>query len=395
MTKSLKENSKPQLAKNAMQKMQQMALSPEAAFLLSRLDGNTDVKTISFMSGVPTPRVLELLNPLLKQGLITVEETAEENLPEAPVAKKVGSILDLLEHEDQDPRYSKMSKEFRNEVLLKFSGLGEISYYELLGLGKKFPPEQLKDNYFAQSKKFHPDNYFNKDIGHYRKKITRIFEKVNNAYTTIANEKLRKEYDQSLRLAAGEKVDDPAEKNPQIENMNRARRYFEWGEEDYHRGNYVSAASNFLLALTFDKENEEYKKAYARVKPVVERKRSKDLVQKAITRMESSQFSEAWQAFTEALESHLALQQDADFIMKMARCGALAEVDANQVHGYNKKAEALVGKTSYVLFTEAIILEKQHSWKAALNIYKQIQTLEPENADVGVAMKRVKEKAGK
>src|SRR5688572_21385565 len=102
-----------------------LQISPETAFLLSRLDGKTDLATISFMSGMEVAKAIELLKPLVNRGVLKVVGVTQSE-------KKIGSMLDLLEHEESDPKYSKIPRELRREVLLLFSRLPEMNHFEVL-----------------------------------------------------------------------------------------------------------------------------------------------------------------------------------------------------------------------------------------------------------------------
>lgn len=395
--KKLDTTSVPLLSAEAMKQISKFAITPEAAFLLSRVDGRTDLGTIAFMANFDVAKTIALLQPLLDQGVLTLPETETAKAKEP---KKVGSILDLLEHEETDARYAKLPREFRREVLLLFSRLGEMSLYDLLETKRKEPASKVKEQYFKMSKKFHPDRYFSKDIGHYKSKINKIFEKLSLAFATLSDEKKRKEYDSTLddalmsQLKKGEvSAEQAASENPVVANLNRARRYYEWGEEDYMRGNYVSAASNYLLAKNFDPTNEEYQRAHDRVKPFVERKKLKETVIKAMARVEMGEYDAAYRMLKQLSESNPQFAaQDGDFLLKISRVGLMAGVDASEAAGYNKKAEALVGETAYGQFTKGLLAEKKGSQKAAVAAYRRGLELDPEDQDLQKALKRLQEK---
>lgn len=369
---------------------QNASISPEVAFILSRLDGKTDLGTVSFMAGIDSEKIITLLAPLLQQGLIKIvgQPTKKE------AGKKIGSMLDLLEHEENEAKYAKIPREFRREVLLLMSRLGEISHYELLQVERSATAEKIKTSYFRLSKQYHPDRFFSNDIGHYRKKITKVFEAVNKAFEVLSDEKLRKQYNRSLDEAAGKVVAGQEPENPMVANLNRARRYYQWGEEDYQRGNYISAASNFLLACNFDPENDEFKRAYERVKPTVQRKRLKELQAKVDEKIDEQEYGQAYALLQQWWQSNSA-SPDAEMCLKLARVALQADVDLKEVTAYNQQAIASMGETAYSMVTNAMICEKKKNVREALAYYERAKMLEPENLQIQRGIERIMSAARK
>ena len=68
------------------------------------------------------------------------------------------------------------------------------TYYEILGVKENASSKEIKIAYKTLMKKYHPDVY-NGDA----KSAQKISAEINNAYDTLSNTQLRKEYDQSLQ----------------------------------------------------------------------------------------------------------------------------------------------------------------------------------------------------
>ncbi len=373
------------LALKNSQELNGLNLSPEAAFILSRIDGKTSLEIIGFMSDMQVDKAIEILGPLVDAGVVTVEQG------EAGAKKEVGSILDLLDHEDRDRRYSQIPREFRREVLLLFSRLGELDHFALYNLKRNASDDKVKTSYFELAKKFHPDRFFAKDIGHYKGKITRIYEKINTAYQILSNPRRRQSYLDSLEEMEGKgKADSTIQstiKKAVVENMNRARRYFQWGEEDYIKGNYASAASNYLLAINFDKSNEEYKRAYDRVAPFVQRKKARELAEMAEEKFVIGEFGQAYENMKTAVEKY---PREGNFLLKLARFALAANVDVAKAAEYNKRALGILGETAYGLVTEALLQENRRKLEDALALYQRAAEIDPADKDIKAAVKRLK-----
>ena len=70
----------------------------------------------------------------------------------------------------------------------------EKNYYEILEVDKHASSDIIKKAYTTLAKKYHPDLQPDDQIEDAKKKL----QKINEAYETLSNEELRKEYDTSL-----------------------------------------------------------------------------------------------------------------------------------------------------------------------------------------------------
>jgi len=73
------------------------------------------------------------------------------------------------------------------------------NYYKILGLKLNASQEEIKRRFRELAKQFHPDKYF-----HPSQKIwaTKHFQKLMEAYATLSNPQMKREYDESLTLKA-------------------------------------------------------------------------------------------------------------------------------------------------------------------------------------------------
>jgi curved DNA-binding protein CbpA len=57
----------------------------------------------------------------------------------------------------------------------------KLAPHELLGVEPDADSATIKRAFAAASKELHPDRYFGKDLGHFREKLAKIFNRITEA----------------------------------------------------------------------------------------------------------------------------------------------------------------------------------------------------------------------
>jgi curved DNA-binding protein CbpA len=78
------------------------------------------------------------------------------------------------------------------------SRLDNLSHYQLLDVEPSADKKVIKEAYFRVIALFHPDKYFGKKLGSYKKKLERVFERLTQAYEVLSRAAKREEYDRYL-----------------------------------------------------------------------------------------------------------------------------------------------------------------------------------------------------
>ena len=76
--------------------------------------------------------------------------------------------------------------------------LTDLDYYEILGVDRDVEPLELRNAFFQRSKKYHPDRYFNRELGAYAGLLHEIYKRVVVAHDVLRDLALRGSYDKTL-----------------------------------------------------------------------------------------------------------------------------------------------------------------------------------------------------
>lgn len=88
-----------------------------------------------------------------------------------------------------------LSEEERRTIDAIYERRLTSTHYELLGVARDADRKAIRDAYFALSKRFHPDVYFNRSLGSYRVRIDELFRIFTRAYDVLGNARQRAGYD--------------------------------------------------------------------------------------------------------------------------------------------------------------------------------------------------------
>jgi DnaJ-domain-containing protein 1 len=83
-----------------------------------------------------------------------------------------------------------LSDETKKRILRLHRRMRKLSPHELLGVAKDADGAAIKRAFGAASKELHPDRYFGKDLGSFREKLAKIFNRITEAVQEL--EKARK-----------------------------------------------------------------------------------------------------------------------------------------------------------------------------------------------------------
>jgi hypothetical protein len=184
--------------------MSALKLDAVEGFVLSRVDGRSTVAQICLLVPFEPARTAAILAQLTRAGAIEIpgSEVVPEPIalpgPPAPQPEDVGQgarqrvvtpVVEGLE----------LSVEQARRIDELFLGLAERDAFELLEIGHGADKKEIKRAYFRLSKEFHPDRFFNKNIGPYKERLSKIFQSVKAAFELLSDDARRAAYEESRR----------------------------------------------------------------------------------------------------------------------------------------------------------------------------------------------------
>jgi curved DNA-binding protein CbpA len=248
----------PGLASDPMSRYQYLPLTPQEAYLLSRIDGVFDLDSLLKIGGTSRGATAKTLYALLSCGIV---EWKKEGAPAAAVAAKGGfeglNIEVSAEPAERPPGHAEL-------VRNTYRRIDWLTHYELLGVNASSTSEQINEAYFERSRLFHPDLRHREDLRPFEKELTAVFERLKAAYDALSDPVRRTEYDGSLAaapvsVAVAETTADPAARRElAAQSFRRARQLI--AEQDYH-----PAVEMLREAIRFVPDNAEYRYCLAQV----------------------------------------------------------------------------------------------------------------------------------
>lgn len=195
--------------------------TPEEFFVLSRVNGQLTIAQLCAVTGLGREKTLRALEKLRDVGLLNLSGSDPDDRTETSAATEQVSSDTRQNSRDRTPNYSRLPIMFddftfdhellaqqveiddaiKREILYVFDQLNNIDHYQLLGVDSKANRKEIRDGYFALSRRFHPDLFFRKLLGDYEVRIEKLFQRTVKAYETLSNPKKRAAYDESLTAA--------------------------------------------------------------------------------------------------------------------------------------------------------------------------------------------------
>lgn len=169
------------------------SLQPEEAFALSRIAGDLPLEEALLAIGLPGSRPGELLRSLRAKGLVRIDAPSSRGRPSEDETRV-----------DLDPDERAAIREM--EALLP-----KGKHWELLGLGRAAGAAEVKEAYLDLSLQFHPDRYYGRELGRYRKAVEAIFLRLKEAEATLTDPERRAAYlaaNPEVRTAAQREQDE-------------------------------------------------------------------------------------------------------------------------------------------------------------------------------------------
>lgn len=281
-------------------------LSPHESFVLSRFEAaRLTVEQIQMLSGLPDRETRRILYSLWL-GSLLVRRSWTRAFSEAKIAaigaarlapKKVepppviliepeakhktaaanDSIIEPAQ-ETTPPETAPVEKEISLDEYLDRVARA-TNYYEIFALAVDAPVADIKTNYFALAKRFHPD-LFHKEEKATLQKIQSAFTELAHAYDTLKTESSREVYNFRMRkelaeMKAVESQETTAEAIDRRKQSDQAAQQFKQGFDYLTEENYQAALPLLARAVHFEPKNARYHAYFGKVLAADEKMRHK------------------------------------------------------------------------------------------------------------------------
>lgn len=248
----------PILATDPMSRYQYLPLTPQEAYLLSRIDGILDVDSLLKIAGASRLATGKILYGLISCGIVEWKQEGAER----PASGRGGfhglNVEVAADPTDRSPGHAEL-------VRNTYRRIDWLTHYELLGVPRAAPPEKISEAYFERSRLFHPDLRHREDLGKFEKELTAVFERMKKAYEALSEPEKRALYDQELDATPAPMLGgDAPETDPEVrkklamQSFRRAKELIE--EKDYH-----PAVEMLREAVRFVPDNAEFRYVLSQV----------------------------------------------------------------------------------------------------------------------------------
>ena len=214
--------------------LRSLPLTPEDAFVLSRVDGRASEEDIAMATGLDVGMVRAALEKLANLGALRYgTETSNVVIRPQVVQQRtssgafhIGPIVETRsDSNDAHPAAAlydpseldeavDMTQDVKRRVLDLYYRLDQLSHYELLSTDQQADKKSIKSAYFELVNVLHPDRYFGKKLGSFKPKLERLFTRVTEAHDTLTRATSREEYDRYLATVRRTRALDRALADP-------------------------------------------------------------------------------------------------------------------------------------------------------------------------------------
>ena len=180
---------------SSMLEFRNVSLTPEEAFILSRVDGGvtpSDIFSVSPLSETDSARALL---GFLRTGLICFEEPSESEREQEPKQeqkqKQKQKTEEILASEEPEKLQGTGGEESKDSIRREVEELFELSRnqndHEVLGVAANADFQEIKRAFQKLAFRLHPDRHSSiKDEG-FHKKLSQLFTRVSDAFSALSD----------------------------------------------------------------------------------------------------------------------------------------------------------------------------------------------------------------
>jgi curved DNA-binding protein CbpA len=237
------------LARDPMSRYQYLPLTPQEAYVLSRIDGVLDVDSLLAIAGHSRDAAAKTVYALLSCGLV------EWRTDGARRRETTGNVAKLnVEVTSESPQRSAGHVAM---VRNTWRRLDWLSHYDLLGVTREATAEDVRRAYLDKSRLFHPDLRHRPDLATMERELTAVFARLKTAYDTLVDPAARAGYDLELEETPAFSAED-TERDPEAGRVLAAKN-FSRAAELIDAKDYFPAIELLREAVRFAPDRADYR----------------------------------------------------------------------------------------------------------------------------------------
>ncbi|MCA9520045.1 MAG: hypothetical protein KC609_03700 [Myxococcales bacterium] len=182
----------------------EFSLSTEEAFVMSLVNDRLTVREMIETCGLGEKTTVDVLYRLYKIGLIALDSENKHptfdsvDQPSSESSQpKIEVDVKMLQKRPQPKKRrtttpevaatvaADLDEELQRTINRKYNEIKFCSARIFLELPESYDEEALRASFLRLSKAFHPDRYFNRNIGKYRTRVTKIFEHLTRCHDLL------------------------------------------------------------------------------------------------------------------------------------------------------------------------------------------------------------------
>ena len=157
----------------------------------------------------------------------------------------------------------------KKEILSLERALDRLNHFEVLGLRPGASAGEVKKAYHEASRRYHPDRFFEKNLGSFRARVERIFKRIHDSYSVLSDVDLRAQYEREhpdIASAPDPLTRDAARaaerrarlaRHPYVAKLTRLHELLDSGRKSLASGDFSKAYTDLHLASRLDPKNQE------------------------------------------------------------------------------------------------------------------------------------------
>lgn len=189
--------------------LRKLGLGPREGFVLSQIDGATSVADLGEITGLSAQDLGASLRALEEAGAVDLgprKRRSSTAIPKAPAVPKPSrapapapaSAPTVSRSTPGDGDACDLPDAERARITETVARLETTDLYGVLGVERDADGKAIRRAYHALAGQFHPDRFFGKRLGPFKRPLERIFVRLTLAHDTLSKPKSRVQYDATL-----------------------------------------------------------------------------------------------------------------------------------------------------------------------------------------------------